>query len=485
MPTRSAARRSSAENRVTETATPVASTPDASAVLADLVAGTPLSDLPSSALDAARLDVLDTLGCAIAGRTALGVAEVTALLLDWGGKPVSAVWGSGQALPPPAAAFANAMSGHALDYDDMHPGITHTGVSVIPAAVAVAEAVGCRDMDQVLGAIILGTEVADRIAVSVLDGPGVTGWLLTPLVGYFGAATAAARLLGLDALRTRHALGFAYVQASGNGQSTLDGALAKRMQPGFAARGGVFAAELARRGLTGPLEAFEGSRGFFHVYHRDRYEPEVLRTGHMPRWMIEEATYKPYPCCGWTHAALECALEFRSRGVRAEEIAAARIAVNAQAYRSTGTPLPRRYRPATPVDAQFSIPYTFATAFVTGAVTLEDFTTAALERKDVLTLGSKVSVEPDEHLEGRLARDLSPARAFVELSDGRTLEARVIEPVGQSRPLGRDELLTKFVDCCRYAGRSNGFTDEVAGLVLEGRDGDFPRLVAVLSEGAA
>jgi 2-methylcitrate dehydratase PrpD len=98
---------------------------------------------------------------------------------------------------------------------------------------------------------MLVAKIEDRVAASISDGPGVTGWLLTPLCGYFAAAAVASRVAGLDLERNRRAIRFAYVQASGNGQSTRDGAQAKRMQPGFLARHGVLAAELAARGLPG------------------------------------------------------------------------------------------------------------------------------------------------------------------------------------------------------------------------------------------
>jgi hypothetical protein len=68
---------------------------DAAEVLASLVARTTVADLPKGTLSKARLDLLDTLGCAIAGENADGVAEARHLLFEWGGSEQSAVWGSG------------------------------------------------------------------------------------------------------------------------------------------------------------------------------------------------------------------------------------------------------------------------------------------------------------------------------------------------------------------------------------------------------
>jgi 2-methylcitrate dehydratase PrpD len=454
---------------------------DAAEVLASLVARTTVADLPKGTLSKARLDLLDTLGCAIAGENADGVAEARHLLFEWGGSEQSAVWGSGRLLPPPAAAFANAMSGHALDYDDQHPGISHTGVSVIPAAIATAESQGTDSVSDLLVAIVVGTEVADRLVLATTDGPGTTGWLLTPLCGFFGAAASAAKILRLTEAGTRHALGFAYVQASGNGQSTLDGALAKRMQPGFASRGGVFAAFLASRGLTAPVNSLEGVRGFYRVYHKNRYEPARLHAPRGENWLIDGATFKPYPCCAWTHAALECGAAFREQSLTPGDIEAVDIGVNAQAYASAGTALPRRYQPRTPVDAQFSIPYTFAAAFTAGTVQLSDFSESALRRPEVLDVAKRVRVHVDPEIDASHGRDVTPARATVRLKNGDTVEVRVWEPRGiGKRPLEAGDVLAKFTQCCRYAGRSAEFTGQVAELVLTAEESRAGELFGLL-----
>lgn len=442
---------------------------DAAALFARMVHSTRAADLPPAAIEAARLSLLDTLGCAMAGVRAAGVASVRQLALEWGGSASSSVWGTGRAVPPPEAAFVNAMSGHALDYDDQHPGVLHTGVCVVPAVIAAAEAHAVTDLDELLATIVVATELADRLAVAVLDGPGVTGWLLTPLCGYFGAAAAAARIAGLDEQGIRHAIGFAYVQASGNGQVTLDGALAKRMQPAFAARGGVFGAELARRGLTAPTNTFEGKRGFFHVYHKDRYSRERLVDDLGERWLIDIATFKPYPCCAWTHAALESAIELRAAGVNADDIDSVLVGVNAQAYQSTGTPLPRRYKPQSEVDGQFSIPYTFATAFTTGGIGLHDFAPEALHRPDVLALADRIRVEVDAELDAANGREISSARAVATLRNGARREALVLAPRGMGdRKLGRPDILAKFEACCEYGAAPAEFAGAVADLVLNG-----------------
>lgn len=457
---------------------------DAAGDLTTLVLQTSLEGLSPQTVESARLCLLDTLGCAIAGRDAEGVAVIRALVTEAGGRPQANVWGTDARVPADAAAFANAMSGHALDFDDQHPGVLHTSVCVVPAAIAACEARGVTDIGRLLTAVVVATEVADRLAVATTVGPGVSGWLLTPLCGYFGAAAAVAVVAGLGESATRNALGFAYVQTSGNGQSTLDGALAKRMQPAFAARGGTFAVALAERGLTAPWNSVEGKRGYFHVYHKDHYDPSVLRRGTDRQWLIDLATFKPYPCCAWTHAALECGLALHG-AVDPERIASVRIGVNAQAYQSTGTPLPRRFRPQNEVDAQFSIPYMFALAAISGAVTLGDFSAAALARPEIVALAEKVEVVVRDDFDARYGRQISPARAEVALDDGTTISRTVLSPLGMGeRRLGRPELLRKFGICCAHAGLARKDVDEIAKLVLDETGDCLPRLWELLGVSA-
>ncbi len=422
--------------------------------LAQFTAELTLDRLPAGALAAAQNDLLDTMGGACAGARAPGVAELVQVLRDWGGKPESTVWSWDCALPAPAAALANGTMAHALDYADTHDtAVLHAGVSVIPAAIAAAQRRGSLSGTDLLAAVVAGVDVASRLAAATTEGPGVTGWLLTPLCGYFGAAAAAARALGLAAAQTRHAFGIAYAQAAGNGQATLDGALTKRMQAGLAARGGTLAACLAAAGITGAQGVLEGQRGYFRVYHRGNYDRNTVLSGLGRHFAITDLSYKPYPCCRWTHAAIDAALDLRRRGLTPDAVERVDIGVNTQAYNSTGQPLARKQRPQVIVDAQFSIPYSFATALTGGAVRLEDFTAAAITREPVLALAARVLPQPSEEANRIGGRSVSPALVTVHTRTGEVLTSRVTELVGsQGNPLRRPQLQAKFLDCCAFAG---------------------------------
>jgi len=215
----------------------------------------PYEAIPKPALESAKLFMLDTLAVAWAGSDAPGVREALALLVDEGGRADATVWSGGERLPAMAAAFANSMAASALDYDSIgRTASMHVNIAVLPAALAVAERERASGQD-FLAALTIGADLMYRIGKAAKK-PN-RGFHYTGAFGGFGAAASAARLLRLDATSAGHALGIAFMQASGTQQANIDPSLSKRMLSAFAARAGVNAALLAQRGITAPKEVFE------------------------------------------------------------------------------------------------------------------------------------------------------------------------------------------------------------------------------------
>src|SRR5690606_3457958 len=154
--------------------------------------------------------------------------------------------------------------------------VLHAGVSVVPAALATAEWVGGVSGKELITAVTIGLDWVCRMGAATTVGPIASGWMYTSLFGFFGATAAAGRLLKLDAGQLAHAMGIAYAQAAGNTQCMIDGSLTKRMQPGFAARGALTSASLARIGITGTIGTFDGPSGLFRVYLGENYRRDVL-----------------------------------------------------------------------------------------------------------------------------------------------------------------------------------------------------------------
>jgi 2-methylcitrate dehydratase PrpD len=115
-------------------------------------------------------------------------------------------------------------------------------------------------------------------------------------------------------------------------------------------------------------------------------------------------------------------------------------------------PVAQKRRPATAIDAKFSLPFTVATAMHRGTVTLDDFTDEALNNGSVLDLASRVHFLADPARSASAGPDVLRGSVELELKDGRRVELEIAEPSGSPRrPASDAALIAKFRDCCRRA----------------------------------
>jgi 2-methylcitrate dehydratase PrpD len=434
------------------------------AILASTLRG---ESLPEDVAEAVRTNLLDTLACATGGRTAPGVADVVALATEWGGAPQAAIWGSRNRVPAHHAAWVNGMMAHARDYDDTHDAaILHAGVSVVPAALAAAELYPQATGADLLAAVACGLEMVCRLGMATTIGIIDAGFIYSSLFGYFGAAAAAARVAGMDAAGMQNAMGIAFSMAAGTHQVTRDAALTKRMQPGLAAQAGVMAVQLSQRGIRGAQNVFDGIDGLFRIYLRGGYDPARLRDGLGTRWELMDLSYKPYPCCRFNHTAIDAALALAGQpGFEAPKITHITAGVNAQAYQAVCTPPEIRKHPTTVVQAQFSIPFTVATALIDREVGLRHFTAEGLKRTDILELAGKVDCEVDATIERQWSRNVSPTALVVQASNA-AFRQRIDLPSGHpKRPMTEEARRAKLLDCLRVGGP--GWADEAADLLTK------------------
>jgi 2-methylcitrate dehydratase PrpD len=421
-----------------------AMTDDAARPLARHVCHTRWADLPPSTIEAARRDILDTFGCMLGGSAAPGIDQLGAVVGGWGGHAESRVLLRAMQLPAPQAALLNAAMGHALDFDDTLDtgGSIHPGVSVLAAALAVADRLGTVGGRDLLLAVALGLDVSCRIALAcTVD----RGWHRTAAIGVFGAAAAAGKLLGLTAEAMLDAFGIAYSQAAGNRQCILDGALTKRLQAGQAAHAGVFAAVLAQTGFTGAHRIFNGRFGFFALYQPNGNDPALLLHDLGTAFRGEALSFKPYPCGRPLHAAIDAALSARATlGItRAEEIE--RVTIEADpAGHAQEFGAPHKRRPTQVVEAQFAEPFLVATALAQGRVGIADV--ADLGDPSVLALADRIA--------GTACAGRPPhsPRITVVRTDGRSTTVEAAAPSGSpEKPLTQAQFEAKFRDCARNA----------------------------------
>ena len=422
---------------------------DFAAQFARWSAGLQAETLPPEVLAAVQTNLLDTLGCAIAGHGAQGVGALASLASDWGGKPEATIWCTHHRVPAHQAAWVNGMMAHARDYDDTHDrAVLHAGVTVVPAAIAAAELNPLATGADLAAGIAAGLELVCRLGLAADMGPIEAGFIYTALLGNFAATAAAARVARLDATTTANALGITLSQADGTHQVTRDAALTKRMQPGFAARTGLVSVALAQAGITGAIHTFEGVDGLFNTYLRGRFDPQRLRAQLGERFELLDLSYKPYPCCRHTHTAIDAALRLRQRLAEpALDEAVVTVELNAQAYQAVCTPPDVRRAPATMVEAQFSIPFTVACALLQGHVELADFDADRLRDPAIRALTAKVQCKVGDDLERDWSRHVTPARITLE-TRGTVATETVLRPRGHpEEPMTRQDFIQKLASC--------------------------------------
>src|SRR6266446_5014184 len=359
--------------------------------LADYAVGLKFEDLPAPVVREVKRRVIDSVGCALGAWNAepCGVARRVASAFSAGRG--ATLLGTRHRAPPDWAAFANGCLVRYLDYNDTYLSKEPAHPSDnIPAALAVAEAENASGVEFIV-AIALAYEVQCRLCDTA--SLRARGWDHVTY-GAFSTALAAARLMRLDVERTRHAVGIAGVASAALRQSRV-GELSHWKGCAFAnaARHGVFAALLAREGMTGPAPIFEGEKGFQALVSG----PLEARVGEWGRsrggdFMILNTCIKFWPAEYHSQSAIEAALRLRSQVGDMAQIESVRVESHDAAADIIGSE-PEKWRPTSRETADHSLPYIVAVALVDGEVTAKQFEPARIAEPALLALVQRVKVQ--------------------------------------------------------------------------------------------
>jgi 2-methylcitrate dehydratase PrpD len=200
---------------------------------------------PALALSA-KVKFFDTIGVMVAGAQHPTTLMATRLVQRLGAHATTTLIGNGVKTSCPDAGFVNGIAAHAFEYDDFTRGVGHASVLLVPGCIAIAEELGLSGR-AMLEAFTLGFEVTSRIARGLRPALLARGWHPIGIVGGPGVAAAACRMMGLDTLQTRMALGIMASSASGVRKNV--GSMGKAFHVGHGVRNGLFAASLAAEGF--------------------------------------------------------------------------------------------------------------------------------------------------------------------------------------------------------------------------------------------
>jgi 2-methylcitrate dehydratase PrpD len=414
--------------------------------IAEWSLGLELDDVPNDVQDHAKLHVLDTLGCGLAAH-GLGVAtEGRAAMIEQGGAPESSVIGSCKCLPASAAAFANAILCHAVDFDDSHSdSICKPSTVSFPTALAIAEATRCGGGEALVGTIV-ANEITTRLGTAASGAFHARGFHPTAICGIFGATAATARLRRLPTHEAANAIGIAGSFAAGILACLDEGTATKPIHAGWAAHGGILAAQLAALGAEGPRSVIEGRHGLYSTFlgtAADEIDVERELDDLGLRWETPRIAYKPYPACHFSHGVLGAAVQAAGgRQLEAGEVDDVVVAIPAAGISLVLEPIEERRAPRSPYDAQFSLPYSVASILARGRLGLDDFTYEAIADPAVLAIAGKVKYETREFSTYPRA---FPGSIRIRLRTGETLEAEVEHQAGSpENPLEPPDVRAKF-----------------------------------------
>lgn len=336
--------------------------------------------------------LLDFLACAYATRHFTWVKQAQDVAWQNSGADAGArMIGTDRYVSAQDAAFANAVAGHSLVRDDMHLGsVSHLGVVVIPAALAMATQTPCSGRT-LLQALVCGYEAGGRLGGLLMDVETARKVRPTGLIGAYAAAAACARLAGLDEAQTANALGFASNYITGLNEWASWGSEDMYFHPGIAARNGMTAMQLAGMGATAAAGALDGAAGLFAALGKTLPESPALPFSDSPE--IDRVFFKQVPACNYAQTAAQVARQAHTmlQG-KCEAITAIEVRVPYAAAHYPGCDYAGPF--SSILQARMSIHFNVASALLHGD--FHDSHYQAFANEDVAALAKRVTVVVDD-----------------------------------------------------------------------------------------
>jgi 2-methylcitrate dehydratase PrpD len=351
-------------------------------------------NLPSQLISVLKGLVLDTVGVALAAST-LGdcCKELAALTRANAGSPECTVLGFGDRTSCLMAGFANGGLAHALNFDAMGSLGGHVGLAATPAPLALAERQGRVSGKEFLTAVAVAAEFTSRLARALKLKKVNTSekFLEGQVLGYFGAALGAGRVLRFTPDQLHGAMGIALMQAAGTRQISLQGGPAKAIYGAFANHGAILSVLLTEQGIDGRCAALEGPAGLFGLFYGGRFDADSLTDRLGQEFVCEQLAFKPWATSSVVRPFIRACLEL-ARAHRLDPSAIERVVLRVGPEVVTWLePAADRRHPRSAATAANSIFFGIAKALANGDVTLEDFTAESLIADEAGGLAERIA----------------------------------------------------------------------------------------------
>lgn len=409
--------------------------------LAGFINRTSYDDFSEQVVRRAKLCILDLIGVSIVG----GCQKTSSFTLDLfsasGGFEEATVWGTRRKVPIQTAALVNAVQGHAIDMDDGHRFANgHPGVVTIPAAIAIAERDNLTGRE-LIEAVVIGYEMFIRLGTAANPDLLLRGFHTTATIGAFASAAAASKLLKLDRSQTENALSLAGLQSAGLLEALSSGEAGKSFQVGKSSQSGILAALMAKKGADGPVDIFEGDKGFFRAFAGKECDSQAICMNFGKNFQITDVYCKQHAACRHIHTPLDATAEIVSQhDIPSEAIESVEIETYSIAQKLTG----HLAKQGSELGAKFSTPIGIALFLVFGKSDFSAYDQKYISDPLVQELAKKVSVKVNPERDVYYPKERS-ARVVIKTKD-RTYEHEMLFPKGEPEsPLSEEEFVHKYV----------------------------------------
>lgn len=437
---------------------------DYTRVLSEFCYNMTFEKLPAEVIDKTKLCLLDYIINVYGSLELEAVQGMAGYIKSLEGTPKATAHGCSFKTDVNSAAFLNGTFAEAIEAQDGYRfGGSHPGVAVIPAVLAIAEEAGSSGKE-IIEAIAVGYEMANRIAASTHPWQTLSGFLPTGTCGTFGAAAGVAKLKKYNAEIFLNSVSNAgYLLPISMAEQLMGGHTIKMVQGGQAASAGIMAAGLAEHGISGLSKVLEGSElqgGFCKIVTGEKHNHDKLINALAAPYTILDVYFKPFTACRHTHGTAQAVLallqDYKINHREVEEIniftyGLAKVAVGKGITESV-------------VSAQFSIPYVAAVCLLDGKLGPRQLTKKRMSDPELLALAGKVKIEIDEELNA-VYPDKTSSRVEIILASGDKLINQVDIPQGDPRdPMGLEELRNKLY---LFAGeRERAKMDNIVNLIM-------------------
>jgi aconitate decarboxylase len=455
----------------------------------DLIEQTRYEDLPEDAVRAATVFFLDTVGVACAGKLAPKMEGMIEAAQRWGsaGEDAASVWNTGLQAPAAVAALINGYQCHALEYDCVYePGVILPTPPIFSALMGKVESLTAEGRPPSGRDLIRAFTVALEVSCTLASATRSAMFFFRPATtGVFSALAALACLEPLPRDKLRYAFGIGYSQMCGPMQAHEEGSMMLAMQMGFAARNAVQAYDMARIGITAPVELLGGRFGFFTNFEHDHDLPAALDAMGAP-WKVTELSHKPFPSGRVTHGVIHAMRELRQNmGLTAnnalERIEAVHVSLPPLGMRLVGRPMVHH---PTPNYARLCVPFVAAAEIMFGGVDPTTFIPACLNDPLLEVLAKRVTTEEKPHPN---ANAFYPQTLTLMLASGESITREIPYAWGHPLlPLSAQEREDKFRLCWhltreRNPGQEQQMEDMIAWLNQLPEAPDAAPLVTLMS----